>query len=238
LWAAMNPLSSRAIATQALFDIHAGRPDLAMVILSEPWRRAPYDLQLALNYANAACMAQGPTPRDVIAVEAALRNAREGDQLVYRWLGDVLGVAQRGGCPGVGIDTVERWTRAALANRYLDSTPSRRQGLHSMLGRIALARNDVPAALREFRQVLDASPTPDAAAQESAWLAADGHPSEGLALLDHFDSIEYRRDSPHGWNMPRLHRWVLHRQGYWAHEFAELRRKMREDLAARGATKS
>jgi hypothetical protein len=36
--------------------------------------------------------------------------------------------------------------------------------------------------------------------------------------------------------MPRLHQWVLERQGYWRHEFSELRRKMREDLATQPAT--
>ena len=35
-----------------------------------------------------------------------------------------------------------------------------------------------------------------------------------------------------GW---RVHAWVLERQGYWPSEFAELRRKMREDIAARAS---
>lgn len=235
LWAATNPDSSRAIATQALFDINGYRPDLAMAVLSGPWQQRPYDLQLALNYVNAACMEGGPAPGTINAVDAALRNAREGDQLVYRWLGDVLDFVRAGGCPSVHVDTVERWTRAAMANPHFASMPVRQQNLRAVLGRVALARNDAPAALREFRQSLDAWPTPDAAAQQAAWLAAAGHPSEGLALLDYYASIAPRRERSHGWNMPHLHQWVLERQGYWPHEFSELRRKMREDLAARGA---
>jgi hypothetical protein len=235
LWAATNPDSSRAIATQALFDINGYRPDLAMAVLSDPWRRRPYDLQLALNYVNAACMEAGPTPATIDAVEEALRNASEGDQVVYRWLGDVLDFVRAGGCRSVNLDTVERWTRAAMANPNIASMPGRRQDFRAVLGRVALARNDAPAALREFRQALDAWPTPDAAAQQSAWLAAAGHPSQGLALLDYYASIDSRRERPKGWNMPRLHQWVLERQGYWPHEFTELRRKMREDMATRGA---
>jgi hypothetical protein len=235
LWRATNPDSSRAIATQALFDLHAGTPALAMTVLSGPWRQRPHDLQLALNYINASCMLRGPPPARMDAVAEALRHATEGDQLVYRWLGDVLEASQKGACPGVDDAVVERWTRAALANPRLASMPGRLQDLHSVLGRVALARNDPASALREFRLALDASPTPDAAAQQSAWLAANGHPAEGLALLDDYDAIASRRERPHGWNMPRLHEWVLQRQGYWSNEFAELRRKMREDLAKSGA---
>lgn len=235
LWAATNPGSSRAIATQALFAMHANRPDLAMAVLAEPWKRRPRDLQLALNYASAACMADGPTPADIARVTDALQGAGEGDQLVYRWLGDALDLANAGGCPGVDVGTVERWTRAALANPRLASMPGRRQDLHSVLGRIALVRGDADAALREFRNALDAWPTPDAAAQQSALLASSGHPAQGLALLDHYESIAPLRKRARGWNMPRLHQWVLERQGYWPNEFAELRRKMREDLAAQAA---
>jgi tetratricopeptide (TPR) repeat protein len=235
LWLALNPGSSRAIATKALFDLHAGKPALAMTVLSEPWRKRPHDLQLALNYISASCMLRGPTPAKVDAAAEALRNATEGDQLAYRWLGEVLEAAQRNACPGVDAGTVERWTRAALANPRMASMPGRRQDLHAVLGRVALARGDAAAALREFRSALDAWPSPDAAAQEAALLASNGHPAEGLALLDHYDSIAPLRKQASGWNMPRVHAWVLERQGYWPREFAELRRKMRQDLAAPGA---
>ncbi|WP_207780879.1 tetratricopeptide repeat protein [Cognatiluteimonas telluris] len=234
LWAATTPDSSRAIATQALFDIHAARPDLAIAILSAPWQRKPYDLQLALNYLNATCQAQGPTPATISAVDAALRNATEGDQLMARWLGQVLDATQVHGCPGVTPATVERWTRAALANPRLAAAPGRSQQLHAILGRVALSRGDGAAALRQFRQALDAWPTPASAAQQSAWLAAAGYPAQGLALLDHYDRIQHRRQRPHGFNMPTLHQWVLDRQGYWPHEFSELRHKMHDDLAAGG----
>jgi tetratricopeptide (TPR) repeat protein len=232
LWAATNPGSSRAVATEALFAMHAGRPDLAMAVLSKPWHEHPHDLQLALNYASAACMARGPSPADIDAVSAALRHATEGDQLVYRWLGDALDLVQAGGCPNVDIGTVETWVRAALANPRLAAMPGRRQDLHALLGRIDLARGDAAGALRQFELALRAWPTPDAAAQQSALLASNGHPAQGLALLDRYATLESERKRAKGWNMPRLHQWVLERQGYWPHEFAELRRKMREDLSA------
>ena len=234
LWAAGNPGSSRAIATQALFDMQAGRPDLAMAVLSRPWQSRPHDLQLALNYLDAACMAQGPSGPDTRAVERALRNNAEGGPLVFDWLNRLLDTVQAGRCPGVSLDNVERWARAALDNPRVATLPGRRQDLHSVLGRVALARGDAAVGLREFRVAIDAWPMPAAAARQAALLAASGHPAEGLALLDHYDSIAPLRERASGWNMAHLHQWVLDRQGYWPNEFAGLRRKMREDLAAQG----
>jgi hypothetical protein len=234
LWAAGNPGSSRAIATQALFEMQAGRPDQAMAVLSRPWQARPHDLQLALNYLDAACMAQGPSGPDTRAVERALRNNAEGGPLVFDWLNRMLDTVQSGRCPGVGIDNVERWTRAALGNPRLAGMPGRRQDLYSVLGRVALVRGDAASALREFRNAVDAWPTPEAAAQQSALLASNGHPAEGLALLDHYASVAPLRERAGGWNMAHLHQWVLDTQGYWPGEFAYLRRKMREDLAAQG----
>ena len=234
LWAATNPGSSRAIATQALLDMQSGRPDLAMNLLSAPWQHRPDDLQLALNYISAACLAGGPTAPDTRALERALRTNAGGGPLVFEWLNDMLDTVQAGRCPAVSIDNVERWARAALSNPRLAGMPGRRQDLHSVLGRIALARGDAVAALREFRSALDAWPTPDAAAQQSALLASTGHPAEGLAVLDHYASIAPLRKRATGWNMPRVHQWVLERQDYWPKELAELRRKMRADLATEG----
>jgi hypothetical protein len=231
LWVAANPGSSRAIATQAQFEMQARHPQRAMAVLSIPWQRRPYDLQLALNYIDAACLAGGPTPADIRAVERAFHNASEGGQLVYRWLGDALERARAAGCPGVGVDTVERWAHAALANPRLAAIPGREQDLHSVLGRIALMRGNAAAALHEFGLALQASPTPDAAARQSAWLAEAGHPREGLALLDRYEALDAGGEQPTGWDMARLHQWVLERQGYWPREFADLRRQMREDIA-------
>ena len=234
LWVAANPGSSRAVSTQALFDVQSGRPDLAMAVLALPWQRRPHDLQLAMNYIDAACMTQGPTGPDKRAVERALRGTPGSGRLVFNWLGGMLDAVQAGRCPGVGVGQVEDWTRAALRNPAVARTPGRVQDLHAILGRAAMARGDAGSALREFRVALDAAPDPDAAAQLSALLASHGHPAEGIALLDHYDTIPPPAGTSREWNMPRLHRWVLGWQGYWPRQFAELRRKMRDDLAAQG----
>jgi hypothetical protein len=35
--------------------------------------------------------------------------------------------------------------------------------------------------------------------------------------------------------MPRVHTWLLERQGYWPHELGELRRKLLVELATPGS---
>jgi hypothetical protein len=234
LWVAVNPNSSRALATQALFDMQAARPDLAAGVLRDPWRHHPDDLQLGLNFLSATCMIRGPSAQEVTAVATALARAKSGEQLAYSWLNDMLSEAGSKSCPGVDLDTLEQWTQAALANPRVEWQPDRRQGLHALLGRIALARNDATTASREFRSALAAWPTPQAAARQAAWMAGSGHPAEALALLDDFDRLKPRQADR--WSMSRVHAWVLAKQGYWPREFNALRLKLRADLASGGSS--
>lgn len=230
LWAAQSPQSSRAQATAASFEARAGRTDAAMQRLQPLWRERPHDLQLALNYANAACAARGVTREEVIAIEAALRHATEGDKLVHVWLDRALDTAIAGACPGLDLDTVERWLAAAQANPRLAAMPGRQQDLHSMAGRLALARGDAVQALTAFNRALVAWPTPQAAGMQAAMLATAGHYRHALGHLDFFESLDGSWASD-GEGMPRLHAWVLARQGYWPRELAQLRRKLEAELA-------
>jgi protein O-mannosyl-transferase len=230
LWAAQSPQSSRAQATAASFEARAGRTHAAMQRLQPLWRERPHDLQLALNYTNAACAARGVTREEVAAVEVALRHATEGDQLVHVWLGRALDTAVGNACPGLDLDTVERWLAAAQANPRLAAMPGRQQDLHSMAGRLALARGDAGLARTAFNRALAAWPTPQAAGMQAAMLATGGHYRHALGHLDFFESLDGSWASA-GEGMPRLHAWVLARQGYWPRELAQLRRKLETELA-------
>jgi protein O-mannosyl-transferase len=237
LWAAQNPASSRAQATAALYEIRAGDPASARARL-EPLRRArPDDLQLVLNYASAACETGGLSKADVAAVGFALANAREGDQMIFRWLSRALDLAEGRHCNGLDIDAVAGWTAAAWRNPRMGRVGGRRQELHSLEGRIALERGDSDGALRAFDRALDAEWSPDAAGMQASWLAMAGKYRHALAHLDHYDALRERQPAPHGWSMRRVHAWVLERQGYWPHEMSALRRKLREEIAREDAAR-
>ena len=237
LWAKQNPASSRAQATAASFEIQAGRPDLAMTRLAAPWQQAPGDLQLALNYAGAACAMRGLHADEIKAVAVALRTATHGDQLVHRWLDRALDMAVAGDCQGMDLDALARWLDAARANPRLASMPGRQQDLHSLAGRLALARHHADKALDEFNQALDAWPTPQAAAKQAALLASSGAHAQALAHLDHYAAVESRRERATGWGMARIHEWILERQGFWQDELSRLRREIQADQLAAAAGK-
>ncbi len=233
LWAVQSPASSRAQATAASFELQAHRPDRAVGRLAAPWKKNPQDLQLALNYVDAACDMHGLRPEEVDAVANTIRTATTGGQLLYQWLGSALQTAKAGSCTGMDLATISYWISAARANRHMSGVPGRQQDVHSLAGRLALVKGDAHAALLEFNLGLDASPTPQAAAAQAAFLASNGSYVEGLAHLDHYAAIHSRREPVTGWSMPRIHAWILDSQGFWQHELSTLRRKIRADIAAK-----
>ena len=235
LWAAQNPDSSRAQATAASFEAQAGRADRAMARLGGAWRQHPADLQLALNYVNAACTVRGLQPGEIDAVTNALRTSTEGGQLLHRWLERALDAAQSGQCPRMDLAVITRWVNAACANSHWASMPGRQQDLYSVKGRVALAQGNASIALKEFNKALDASPTPQAASAQAALLASSGAYSEALAHLDHYVQLESRGKPESGLNMQRVHAWVLARQGFWQHELSHLRRTIEADRATHDA---
>jgi hypothetical protein len=230
LWAAQNPASSRAQATAA---IHAARSsNVAQVAprLRVRWQQRPHDLQLALNYANAACRSHGLSANDVSAIGAALRHANEGGQLAYRWLERAGATAWRGACRGLDMDAVSSWIEAARRNKHFLHRPAYRQELHAAAGHLALLRAQPDAALAEFERAFAEAPSPAVLARHIAALANQGYPMHALRHLDaHRDVASSIPAKPAG--MPWLHARVLHAQGYWPHEIEVLRGKLLDDIA-------
>jgi hypothetical protein len=72
-------------------------------------------------------------------------------------------------------------------------------------------------------------PSPDAAARQASLLAVHGYYHQALAHLDLYESIRGQVGAP-GRGMPRLHAWVLERQGYWNTEMRVLREKLGSEI--------
>ena len=235
LWAQQNQASSRAQATSAIYRMQAGDAADARAELDALWRERPHDLQIALNRVNAVCATGGLSPEDVSGVAAAFEHVEVGNPLIQRWLERAIAMATSRQCQGLDLEAVDRWIAAAWRNPNITAIAGRRQDLHSLAGRVALARNDPATALREFNAALEASFSPEAAGLHAALLAAHGDLRTARAHLDHYDALKATAPSPHGFRMARLHAWVLERQGYWDFELGELRRKIDEELAKQPA---
>lgn len=237
LWAARNAGSPRAQATAASFESRGGRPEAALQRLAPLWRQRPYDLQIALNYANAACATGGLAPAEVAGIAEALRHADAGHSLVFRWLERARQVAARRECPGIGPATLDAWLAAAMANPMMQGDGPG-QDMSFLAGRLELLRKRPDRALEYFNRGLRARVNPEAAAMQAALLATDGHYAQALAHLDLYDSLEAQAPVEHGWGMPRLHQYVLERQGYWPFELGLLRRKLVRELEGTTGTQA
>jgi tetratricopeptide (TPR) repeat protein len=227
LWALKNPGSSRAQATLAMFDTGAGHPDRAIVRLGPLWRQRPGDLQVALNYVNARCAQGGIDAADLGLLRAGLRQASTGHQLLMTWLERAVESAEAGRCRGLDLDAMDSLVAAAAAN------PGFRRdgevGIWHLRGRLALAAARPAQAKAAFDRALRLRPSPDAAARQASLLAVHGYYHQALAHLDLYESIRGQVGAP-GRGMPRLHAWVLERQGYWNTEMRVLREKLGSEI--------
>ena len=232
LWAKQNPDSSRAQATHAIQVSASGNPSEAARALDPSWRQKPYDLQLALNYANAACASGGLSASDSERLAAALRNAAAGVELVHSWLGNALDVAAAGTCTGLDLVEVESWINAATENPAINNPHVFGQDIEPLLAQVAIQRKQPDLALEHFDRALESFTTPDMAARQASILASNGYYEQALAHLDTYERIK-GRVRPSGRGMSQVHAKVLEWQGYWPHEMAVLRHKLGAEIAAR-----
>jgi tetratricopeptide (TPR) repeat protein len=232
LWAKQNPESSRAQATAAIAELHAGHPADALVRLEPLWRQRPYDLQIAFNAINAACATRGLTNEDKRQLEVALQHAPRGQLLVYKWMGSTIEVASARQCPGLTLDDARNWILAALRNPAINNPRVRDQDVEPLLGQLALRENKPDEALIHFDRALAAVTTPDVAARQASLLAAAGAYEQALAHLDNYErrKADVRKPSA---GMPWLHAKVLEWEGYWPFEMALLRKKLHAAIAER-----
>ena len=231
LWAGQNPESSRAQATMALFDIRAGKPELALARLEPEWKRKPYDLQIAFNYVDAACSHRGISAEESRRVARALAHADSGMELIHRWMSQSIDSAAAAQCRGLTLADPDAWLAAAIRNPRIASDPGRAQDIEPLLAQIALRRGQPDAALHHFNLALAAYVTPDAAARNTSLLASSGYYQQALAHLDVYESLKAQTVAP-ARGMPWLHARVLAWQGYWDYEMAVLRAKLHAEIKA------
>lgn len=229
LWARMNPASARAQAFAAQAELRAGRPDLAIRRLTPALGRAPDQVQLALNLLAARCAA-GNLDRDTLAsAEHALATTRDTGSLLTSWFGRAINEASSGECPALGLPQIEQLLLAARQNPQLASNPGREQDIYYLLGLIAIRQHDPDRALTLFNTGMRKQPRESLALSQAAELGAAGFPARGLAHLAYFQSLPPPPKAS-GWDMARLHAYVLARQDYWPRELARLRDTLQQDL--------
>lgn len=241
VWARINPHSPRAQANAAQMLIAGGHPELAVAPLRRALDRAPDQIQIALNLFGAQCRMDGVSAATFAATEQALRTTPDPGTLLTHWFGGAIGNGGAPLCPQADYAHIARLLDAFGQNRRLMAKPGRRQDLAYLRGLLALAQGHAEQALPFFDEALDQQLRVEAALQQAALLGSAGYPELGLAHLSHYEAAQaaaaragkaYR--PPFG--MPRLHAWVLRRQGYWDRERARLQATLRDDMRAKQVT--
>jgi tetratricopeptide (TPR) repeat protein len=232
LWATLNPDSPRAQANAAAAEMSTGAPARAAARLHAALARDPTQAQLALNLFAAQCQMGHVEPATLEASAHALQTTRDPGALLTSWFGRAIDLAGHPPCPELTLPALARLLDAGLTNPLLASNPGRRQDLHYLRGRIALAQGNASAALLDFNRALDQQVRISAALKQAALLGSAGYPNFGLAHLDHYES-KHAHVNRSGFGMPRIHAWVLARQKYMENEFAQLRSTLLADEQAK-----
>jgi tetratricopeptide (TPR) repeat protein len=230
LWARLNPASARAQAFAAQAEVAAGHPMRAISRLEPALKRAPGEVQLALNLVAARCAAGNLDPATLASAEHALATARDSGSLLASWFGRAISQAtSTDQCAMLDLPQIERLLLAAQRNPRLTSNHGRQQDIDYLRGRIAIRQGDPDRALALFNAGLREQPRESLALSQAAELGSSGFPAQGLAHLAYFESLPPAPTAA-GLNMARLHAYVLARQGYWSKELARLRDTLRQDL--------
>jgi tetratricopeptide (TPR) repeat protein len=230
VWGEKNPESPRAQAYAAAAERARGRPDLAAARMRRARVDQLEDIQIALNQVGAECEMGKVSPAALARAQAALRTTRTAGRLYYEWVNEAIGRVKGGdACDGLGKREIESLLDAMADNPKMSNYGWRQDnlGLHAMF---ALAQHDPKAALAYFNEALDADPRPTVALAQAAQLGSAGYPAEGLAHLDHFESIP-KPPVRWTWSMASVHAWLLQKQGFTQSEIAHLRGVLKEDVA-------
>lgn len=228
LWAVLNPGSARAQANAALLEMATGKPQLAIARLEKAAPSDPDQVQLSFNLIGAHCMLGALGPDDLDQARHAIAHTRDPGSLLVHWFDQAMETAVTGQCRGLDLNALDSLLDAGLANRYLVEVDGRHQDLLYLKGHIALTRNDPAMALHEFNAALDQNVRPGAALNQAALLGSAGYPVEGLAHLEHYQSVEGLQEPPFN-GMIWLHARILRQQGYWSKEIARLRDTLQQD---------
>ncbi|HEV2539614.1 MAG TPA: tetratricopeptide repeat protein [Frateuria sp.] len=238
LWVRINPSSPRAQANAAQALIASGHPDLAIPSLRRGLSRSPGEIQLAINLFGAECQIGGVTPATFAATEQALRLTTDPGTLLSHWFERAIDGAAHPACPQADFSHIELLLEAADKNQRLMASPGRRQDVAYLQGRLALTRGRAREALTYFDKALDQQIRVEAAMRQAAILGSAGYPELGLAHLSHYDAMQASAaksgDAYHPpFGMPRIHAWILRRQGYWNRELSRLRATLLEDARSK-----
>lgn len=234
VWARMNPASPRAQVLAAQYEVAQSHPELAIDRLAPLLVTHPEQVQVSLNLISAECAMGSSSSPTLHAAETSMRTSLDSGSLLTSWFMRAISVAKTGSCKGLTLDALDSLARAGTENRKLPV--GREQDLVHVRGQIALAGGHADLASRYFKQATLLEPAPALALTQAAALGSAGFPQLALEQLSYYRTLRPQpKHLPFG--MPRLHAWVLEKQGYWDHEIDHLEDQLQSDIMS-GASRT
>jgi tetratricopeptide (TPR) repeat protein len=233
VWAQRNPDSARAQGYAAGILAAQGRTAEAQRLLQRAQQHLPGQSLIALNRVAQACRAGAAGTADLDAATQAVRAQRLWNQGTLDWLSRLHQEVLAGRCPALGTAGWQQLIVEVAANPTFNRSPARQQALYRMQGRAALAARNPDAALAAFDRGLDLEPKPQVALAQAADLGNAGYEAWALRHLDHYAALDVHYAPRRIRSMADVHRWLLMRTGYYQGELDQLRRLLRDAVAAR-----
>jgi len=228
-WASEAPESPRAQAFAAALEAGNGQLDQALRRITAATERHPHEPQLAFTLLDLHCQQGRIGDEDWATVENALRGmTRDPGALLAQWTERTMESLPSRRCSGIDESRLSRLLDVVESNPQVTRLPGRMQDVSHLRGLLALSNGDAAQALSWFNDALRRDPAPAVALEQAARLGINGHPTQGLAHLAFFDTLEVTPVRPTQ-GMRWLHAQVLELQGYWPREFAALHSTLEAD---------
>lgn len=230
-FAQASPHSARAQVTAGYYHLVNGHPLVAIAQFRRTLSEFPDEALAGVHLIEAECSMGGVTPETRASALRAIATNRNEPALIHYWMDDEIPRATSGSCPGFDLDFMEQMLAAARDNPRFVALPTHVRDIAHMAGRLALARGDANAALREFDRSLTQERYPGQALEQAALLGSAGRPDLALRHLDYFRSLPAPPPDKFS-GMPWLHEWLLQRTGYWMAQIAELEQRLRQEQSS------
>jgi hypothetical protein len=235
LWGHINPDSPQAQSFSAAVEAATGNMPAALARLRSAAIRMPDQPQLALTLISTECQADAIDPQSWQLALHSLQHTSTGWNNVANWFLTTIPDAMSHRCRGLTLGQLATAFAAVKSNPKFVRWHSHDIAFRRVDAVFFMANGHPQRALAAFDSILADYPSPGRALEQSRSLNAFDYPKPALHHLDYFAALPVHTDS--GIGMPRIHAWVLHKQGWWSQQIMDFRKHLEANVTTHSTMK-
>lgn len=233
LWGRLYPESPQAQSFSATVEADSGEIAAAVARLRDATLRMPDQPQVALTLIDVECQEGTIQTQSWRLAMESLRTARTGWNNIANWfITTVPRATSSVPCHGLTMDHLTEAYAALKSNPSFMKWHSTDPAFARVDAVLDLANGEPQRAIAAFDVALAATPGPRALVEQAKALQAYGYPKVALQRLDLHGALAH---ATWGTGMPRLHAWVMYKQGWWQKEITRLRHSLAQGTASKAA---